>query len=244
MSTFSGLFAPAGAKSITITTTQTWTKPADMTGIVLVECIGGGGSGAFNFFSSTAFNLTGGLPGEIAQLLLKASDIPSSLTATIGAGGSPVTASTANQGIVGLDGGETSFGSLVKAKGGRGGGASTGTYNFRYGRGVIQGFTSTGITQTPMGASSFGEIYMGISDPLPISDYNGPTAGGGINTGGPNATGVINSLGYGKGGASAINGNGSAGAAPGGGGGASRQTANNGYQSGAGARGEIRIWYW
>lgn len=244
MSSFSGLFAPAGAKQIIITTTQPWTKPADMTGVVLVECIGGGGSGSFNFYNSTISNLGGGFPGEVSRRLLKASDIPSTLTATIGAGGSPVTNPNYNQTTNGLYGGETSFGSLLKAKGGTGGPTNGGTLCMRYGIGTIQSITVASISPLSNGYSFGGEILYDARSPPPALDYDGPTAGGCIDGSNALVRSPIGSIGYGTGGAAALEANGSAGGIPGGGGGAARQTANNGYQSGAGARGEIRIWYW
>jgi hypothetical protein len=101
------------ASTTTFTASGTWNKP-DGANYVCVELWGAGGSGAsVNTASGYA---SGGGGGAYNKKCYLASDLSSSYSVTIGAGGANVTGNTN-----GIAGGTTSFGSLLYAYGGAGG---------------------------------------------------------------------------------------------------------------------------
>lgn len=109
---------------VVITTTGTYTPSAGLVD-ALVECIGGGAAGAGAHTTSGAgvgYGTGGGGGGERAISLLSKATIGASQSVTIGAGGTGVAGNNN-----GNNGGDTSFGSLVIAKGGSGGQASGST---------------------------------------------------------------------------------------------------------------------
>lgn len=89
-------------------------------GSVVVELVGGGGGsgGCTGSSSSTVGGVGGGGGGgAYAMRRIAASDIPDSVTVTVGAGGTAASAGNNNGG----NGGTSSFGNLLSAEGGRGG---------------------------------------------------------------------------------------------------------------------------
>lgn len=211
------------------TASSTWTKPPGY------KTHGGlawsaGSSGQRN--NDVASSVQGGSGGGCWPFLLNAVDLGSTETVTIGAGGTAVT--TVAGGVVG---GNTSFGSWFTVFGGpsyqNAGSIGTiqasGTDSFAFGPGA------TGATP---GDSSYG----GTTASSNASAVSGNSIYGGAAGGSVNASGVVRAAGTsklgGNGGAASIAGNGTAGTAPAGGGGATQ----TGTQSGAGARGELRIW--
>jgi len=107
----------------------TWNKPSAGT-IALIECWGGGGSGA------ETSRAGGGGGGAYNATWAPLSDLGSSETVTIGAGGAAVNSGNGNVG------GDTTFGSLVTAFGG--GGGTTGVPGIGGGGGGAYAAGSTG----------------------------------------------------------------------------------------------------
>lgn len=122
-STFNILYYTGSAIGNGTTQTYTWNKLNNLK-FIEVCCVGAGGGGGGGIRRNAAFNGgTGGGGGAIVWASFDASMLASSYTVTVGAGGagglgSSSTTITSNSGS---DGGDTSFGNLVIAKGGRGG---------------------------------------------------------------------------------------------------------------------------
>lgn len=120
-----------GAPTLTtFTSTGTWSKKASST-IVISLLIGGGGGGGAGDGASLAGYV--GQPGHAVVAVTLASSFGSSETVTIGYGGAGGTS-----GLPGNPGGQTSIGSIIKAKGG-GGGAGSGGASWGAGTGTNTG---------------------------------------------------------------------------------------------------------
>lgn len=97
------------------TASDTYTPSTGMV-YCLIRCRGGSGAGGgATGASSSAIAGGGGGEGGLSELLATATDIGTSQTVTVGAGGTGVS------GASGGDGGDTSVGTLCVAKGGKGG---------------------------------------------------------------------------------------------------------------------------
>lgn len=175
------------------TTSGTWTKPSGVN-FVMVEVwgAGGGGSaGAKGASTSQEEGGGGGGGGAYAQKLFVASDLGSSETVTIGAGGSGAAGQTTNNtaGVAGSEGGYTSFGSWLKAFGGGGGLASvTDQLASNNGGGLYpSGEPKATITA---GGTTAGGGHFGSGNAL-LSTLPRPSAWGGGSGGGPNG-GLVN----------------------------------------------------
>lgn len=105
---------------------DTWTKPAGLTWVevTVVGGGGGGGSGAA-YVALTAHGGQGGGGGELRKVVFKASDLPDTVSITVGdggAGGASVSSTgSISDGNIGQDGEDSSFGTYVTARAGRAG---------------------------------------------------------------------------------------------------------------------------
>ena len=199
--------------SLTMTTSGTFTRPPGYRkyrGALWA----GGGSGCKD--GTTAYR-SGGGGGGCALFEFSADVIGLTETITIGAGGAAVTAASTN----GLNGGNSFFGTLLQAEGGKGGTwASLEGSSWGYGgRGYTNAVT---LTYVDGGESQAGS--------------GGNAVWGGAAGSGPGVA-ALKSIFGGNGGLGSSGGSGGNGVAPGGGGGAT----GTGASSGAGARGEFRI---
>ena len=226
------------------TASGTWTKPAGAT-VVRVEVWAGGGGGANSTTASTSY-CSGGYGGEYADKLLKAEDVATSVTITVGLGGAgSANAANAN----GNDGGGSSFGSVISARGGLKGKYSTSLS-------IFVGYAGSTETATPV--QDGGIWLLALRTPganrglcgCPLGSSS-LSQGGDTMAGGAGGGGVYNAQAAGVGGVSKNGGNGGAGnytaatkggngSFPSGGGGAST---NNGG-GGDGANGFVRVTCW
>lgn len=111
----------SNTQAFTTSGTTVWNKPNEPYTLAKITCIGGGGGGAAGRVQTTGSGGGGGQGGERIEMLVKFSDLPSTLNVTVGAGGNGGT----GNGGAGVDGGVTtvSGGSiLIIATGGERGG--------------------------------------------------------------------------------------------------------------------------
>ena len=219
---------------VRLTTGTSWTVPT-AANLVFVEEVGGGGGGNFGASATAGRSGEGGLT---AHHMFRATDLGTTVTYAIGAGGAAGT-STALAGA----GGNTIFAGHGVALGGGGGVGATSK------RRPSQA--------TGQHGADGGDGRSGGAAGLPGSAGTPVTVGGGAGGTGPSGAGgagtaSLNGLGSGGGGggggdiSSPNGGAGGVGGIPGGGGGGGgfHYTSGTAGAGGAGARGEIRIWYW
>lgn len=177
------------------TANGTWTKPAGLKR-VLIACVGaggGGGSGRCDNAGVNRFGGGGGGGGAVVWRQVAASDLASSVAVTIGIGGTGGTgvATAATSGNAGTAGGDTSFGSLVIAKGGNGGGGGTGAAGATGAGGSSSSSTPAFGPYTLTGAGGgSGQAGSGSQGSFGFNNTGAPGGGGGggINTSNTNAT--------------------------------------------------------
>lgn len=236
--------AGSSAYYLAITATGTWNRPAGFAddACVTIEAWGGGGGGG----RCSAAESGGGGGGVYARREMRYADVPSSVSVTIGAGGSGRTGSTGN----GTAGSATIFGALLTARaGGGGGGVGVSSAGGGGGGGELQGGGTSGTGGA--GGSVGGGEGAGTRDAKTVWGGGAGGSGSGVSggnavyggAGGGGATGAGSSSGGvslhgGSGGAGSHSGSPTAGTAPAGGGGGGGNS-NNGAD---GARGEVRIW--
>lgn len=230
----------------TFTASGTYTKPTGAKS-VLVEVWGGGGSGGKG---ANGVNLaSGGGGGAYNSKQFLASDVGSTETVTVGAGGLAKSSNSTNGDV----GGNSSFGSLLYAYGGGPGKGTSGTTTVTAGGGG--GIQSAGADNAAGGPTTFGGAWGGGA-PITAGFFGGgggsgvassnvqATAGGSIygGAGGGGSASANQSNGGtstygGNGGAGNISSSGVDGSVRGGGGGGTY----TGTASGAGGRGEVRV---
>jgi len=178
------------------TANGTWTKPTGLKR-VLICCVGaggGGGSGRCDGGATNRFGGGGGGGGAVVWRQVAASDLASSVAVTIGTGGTGGVgvATVLTNGNSGNTGGDTSFGGLVIAKGGTGGGAGTGTSGSSVTGGNAANCTpSSGpyaITGATSGQGQSGNGTVGSAGFSGQFGAPGGGGGGGINSGNTNST--------------------------------------------------------
>ncbi len=172
------------------TSSGTWTKPSGAT-FVMVEAWGaggGGGSGRRGTAGSTRTSGGGGGGGAYAYRLFKATDLASSISVAIGAGGAGGAAVTVNStdGNNGTAGGATTFGTLLSAFGGSGGFlGSTSAVNGGGGGGVLAGASGSSTGGTPIVSGAAGQAFGGgqsSTSSAAIPSGFGGAGGGGCST--------------------------------------------------------------
>jgi hypothetical protein len=233
----------------TFSSSGTWIKPTPVPSeaFVLVELWGAGGGGGSGGLSTASVVYGGGAGGggEYIKILIPASDLPNSVSVTIGAGGTGGANSDVN---AGSSGGSTSFGFLV-ANGGAGGPSSTsgtllqgngGSSSISFEPGA-DGNGSTVLSGAGGGPGGSYAFQVGYDGGECASKSTGAAAGGsGVGVNGSNAT----TFGNGGGGGwtavadntNATNGGNGATAGGGGGGGSVKYTTTAGTR-GAGGNG-------
>lgn len=219
----------------TFTASGTFTTPPGYSYFGGLLWAGGASGSKYSALGTKA--ASGGGAGGCYPFTLPAALMGASETVTLGAGGAAQTAAN----TVGTAGGASSIGTIITISGG---GVGTQAYNggtgSRAGVDFVAGTGGAGASAQTGGAGFYagGGGGGGESDgsaPGGASTYGG--GGGGAAAASFAAAGGASKIG-GAGGAGVIAGNGVDGTAPGGAGGATR----TGTQSGAGARGELRIW--
>jgi len=178
------------------TSNGTWTKPAGMKRAMIV-CIGAGGGGGSGRCDAAGTNRFGGGGGGGAAVVwhnLAAADLTATVAVTIGTGGTGGTgvSTVATSGNAGTAGGDTSFGSLVIAKGGSGGSGGTGAAGSSGAGGQASACTPLYGPYALVGLTGgSGQSGNGNSVGTGLSGNNaavGGGGGGGINSGNTNAT--------------------------------------------------------
>lgn len=230
------------ASSSVWTADGTWTKPYGAK-TVFIQLWGGGGSGGVGQQAGT-----GGGGGEYREWWIPAADLASTVTVTVGAGGTAVsTAGNSN----GNTGGTTSFGSHLVAIGGSAGSGSASGADLAGGAGGRPFSTaasfwgnseSTDLLKDGIYSAGAGFYDHTIAVFAGGSSYWGG-AGGGTGGGSPasaSAGGTSTHGGNGGAGATGAGPTATSGSAPGGGGGGTRISSGTGT-SGAGGLGRAKI---
>jgi hypothetical protein len=191
-----GKLATERHKITTFSASGTWTRDSRTTfaDVILWGAGGGGGSGARQASGSASSGGGGGGAGFLQRARYTAAEAGASQTVTIGAGGTAGAAQTADNtaGNAGGAGGDTTFGSLLRA---RGGGAGAGG-----GLGVASGGgSSAGMsTSAASGSDATGGAapIAGAAGGSAAAGGDNTIAGGGSGGGGGASGGAGNRSGY------------------------------------------------
>lgn len=225
--------ASAPVDTQTFNATGTWTKPTAGQTMARIQVWGGGGGGARANPPYGSQN-SGGGGGGYTEITVPLSTLTSTVTATVGAGGTGRTGSSGS----GTAGGTSSFGSYASTTGGAAGVYSSGgTPGNSIGGGPLSS-GSTLVYTIWNGGEGQGDGTT-ILGPINVL-YGG--GGGNKGGGGSTTTGGVSLFG----GSGGTGNNGGAGTAPGGGGGAGNQITSGdpAYNGGNGAAGRIVVTSW
>ena len=161
--------AAAGADVQEFTSSGSWVKPAGKSAVYVLAVGGGGGGGGGGRVDTGNAIGSGGCGGAGANHLsqwFKASELGGTVTVTIGAGGAggtgvptEVAGTEAATGGTGASGGDTTFGTAVVAKGGKGGLFG---YASNYVETIAQSLGSP-LTMTWLNSSSTDTVGAGLS---------------------------------------------------------------------------------
>lgn len=212
------------------TASGTWTKPSGLSAdaVVIVHMWAGGGSGGRG--GSNSSTAGGGGGGGFMRIEKLASSLGATAAVVVGAGGVGVSvAGSGNAGGVSSFDGITVYGGL-----GGGGNNSSGSRDGASGGGWSASRVGGGSKNEGASSENYPDAFGGG-----CGNYSATTAVGALWGGGggvaSSGSGVVTSIFGGSGGAT----DSAAGTAPGGGGGGRGATSGT---SGAGARGEVRVW--
>lgn len=193
----------AGTTTTEYTSSTTWTKPSGATW-VMVEAWGaggGGGAGDYGAGGGTMVGGAGGGGGAYMNKLFAASDLTSTVSITIGAGGAGGTIAGGIYAQPGNNGGNTTFGSYLTAYGGAGGQqGQTWNGSTRSWGGSGGGQQSAGTRNATLGNNpTVGAPLLGSqSDPDSSGAITNQVSGGAL--GSNNSTGYSSTYGGGSGG--------------------------------------------
>jgi hypothetical protein len=203
-----GPFAGDQVDVQTFSASGTWTKPSGAT-LVLVRVWGaggGGGSGQLAAASTAKAGGAAGAGGAFFEKVFSASELPSTVSVTIGAGGTGGAGrtNTAAAGNNGAAGGQSSFGDLVTAGGGNGGNGGTtagGGYVGSAG-GAAQGGGSAAAGAGAWSTAGGIAVTSGTPDPTSVGYFGGGGSGTGSQSFGarPGANSAYGGAGGGGGG--------------------------------------------
>jgi len=237
--------APADIQIFTATGASTWNKPSGAAAVeVIVIGAGGGGASARKGAAASVRNGSGGGGGGgLSRMIFRATDLSSSVSVTVGTGGTggPAITNDNTNGANGTDGGVSSFGSYLTANPGTGKifGGSDGLGG--------TGLTSNGSNGGPGGASGAAGVAGSASGlagaggggggGVTSGNVQNAGAAGGAHTFGGLTGGTGGAAGGTNGGAGNTHGNGAAGTGGGGGGGNSTAGGNGGSGGAAGGKG-------
>lgn len=182
---------------IEYTSSDTWSKPAGLK--ELIVCVlgagGGGGSGRVGAAASQRCGGQAGGGGSMALYRFLESELSSSVTITVGAGGTGGAAQTTNStdGIAGTAGGTTSFGSYISIPGGLAG--AGGKTNNGSTPGVITGNLCTPkitpiIIVGAVGGAASRDTNSAAASVYSMAGYAAAGGGGGASIGGSGGNNV------------------------------------------------------